>query len=83
MKRITGKLLTSLNPCSNGILIEDINFSRMKIYLTCLNPCSNGILIEDDDGPVKLYKLCLNPCSIGILIEENNYRNYIQERGLS
>lgn len=39
--------LTSIssNPCSNGILINNVSFMNYKTMLG-LNPCSNGILIN-------------------------------------
>ena len=59
-----------LNPCSNGMLSEDIALV-MKGKKPGLNPCSNGMLSEVLEVTIAKFVRSLNPCSNGMLSEES------------
>ena len=70
MKFLAPTYCVSLNPCSNGILIEGDEDDLHLNFIQRLNPCSNGILIEDNVQHRRQRRTAsLNPCSNGILIE--------------
>ena len=66
-----GGFAQSLNPCSNGMLMEPT--SPIWTAVECgLNPCSNGMLMEQDLMMEVSLEKCLNPCSNGMLMERSS-----------
>ena len=69
LRMLATVLTISLNPCSNGMLIECYWCSVHARARIRLNPCSNGMLIELFSWLTSKELFSLNPCSNGMLIE--------------
>ena len=49
---MTNPWLFSLDPCCNGIPLNDVNDGMTVVTLFCLDPCCNGIPLNDVIGIV-------------------------------
>ena len=46
IRRVARQVSRCLNPCSNGMALEQKSILMPLVRLRCLNPCSNGMALE-------------------------------------